>query len=59
MALKLMIVDNGSGFDTKILNNTKSLGILGMKERAESFGGSFEIQSSPGDGTKTILTMPY
>ncbi|MCH6234223.1 histidine kinase [Cognataquiflexum rubidum] len=59
MALKLMIVDNGSGFDTKILNNTKSLGILGMKERAESFGGSFDIQSSPGDGTKTILTMPY
>lgn len=58
-AVKLMIVDNGLGFDTKILNNTKSLGILGMKERAESFGGSLEIQSSPGNGTKTILTMPY
>lgn len=58
-AVKLVIVDNGLGFDTKILNNTKSLGILGMKERTESFGGNLEIQSSPGDGTKTILTMPY
>jgi len=57
--LKLTITDDGTGFDLNILKNTKSLGILGMQERTKSFGGDFNIQSKPGIGTTTILTMPY
>lgn len=58
-AINLSIIDNGRGFDPNILKDTKSLGILGMKERAESFGGNYAIQSAPGEGTTTVLTMPY
>jgi signal transduction histidine kinase len=57
--LKLTVIDDGKGFDPEILKDTKSLGILGMQERTESFGGDFNIQSTPGKGTTTILTMPY
>ncbi|MCL6259932.1 histidine kinase [Aquiflexum sp. TKW24L] len=55
----LSIFDNGLGFDPIILKDTKSLGILGMQERAESFGGDFKIQSAHGEGTKITLFIPY
>jgi signal transduction histidine kinase len=58
-SIMITIIDDGSGFDQEILKNTKSLGILGMRERTESFGGNFNIQSAPGKGTTTILTIPY
>jgi len=54
----LEISDNGQGFDPSILKNQKSLGVFGMKERIESFGGKFEIESQEGTGTKVILEMP-
>jgi signal transduction histidine kinase len=34
------------------------LGLLGMKERAELFGGKLEIQSSPGRGTVISASFP-
>ncbi len=34
------------------------LGLLGMKERAELFGGKLEIQSSPGKGTNIEVSFP-
>ncbi|MCR9014079.1 sensor histidine kinase [Aquiflexum gelatinilyticum] len=58
-SIMITIIDDGAGFDQEILKNTKSLGILGMRERTESFGGNFNIQSAPGKGTTTILTIPY
>jgi PAS domain S-box-containing protein len=57
--VKLIIEDNGVGFELDELKNTKSLGILGMQERAGNFGGELNIQSAPGQGTKSILIMPY
>ena len=54
----LEIADNGQGFDPSILKNQKSLGVFGMKERIESFGGKFEIESQEGNGTKVRLEMP-
>lgn len=54
----LEIVDNGQGFDPSILKNQKSLGVFGMKERIESFGGKFELESQEGNGTKVKLEMP-
>ena len=33
-------------------------GLIGMRERAESSGGSFAIQSSPGAGTRVTATLP-
>lgn len=49
----LEITDDGRGMDTEyILRNStaRSLGLTGMKERAELTGGRFFIESTPGEG---------
>lgn len=45
----LMIKDNGTGFDT--MQKTKSLGLLGMQERAFLINGELKIESSKESGT--------
>lgn len=47
----LRIADNGRGITREEINAAGSLGLLGMRERAESFGGSFSIDSTPQKGT--------
>lgn len=55
--MMITIEDNGSGF-VQDLNASGSLGLLGMRERAESMGGSLVVESSPGEGTRIYLTTP-
>jgi two-component system sensor histidine kinase UhpB len=51
----LTVTDNGKGFDhTK---KTKSLGLLGMRERAHIMGGKIDIESEPGKGTTVKITV--
>jgi signal transduction histidine kinase len=38
--------------------SSKTLGLLGMKERAGMLGGQFEIISEPGKGTIVFITVP-
>lgn len=56
------IKDNGKGFDLpQAISTGRTLGHLGlliMKDRAEMLGGSLEIRTSLGAGTKIILTIP-
>ena len=52
------IEDNGKGIDTASMQNKKSFGILGMKERILSLNGSFELVSKPGEGTKITIILP-
>jgi len=52
------IVDDGKGFDIDFVQNKKSFGIFGMKERVLSLNGKFELISSPGKGTKIIMILP-
>jgi len=54
----LKIKDNGVGIKGGALAGSKPLGIIGMRERALSLGGSLEINSRPGEGTTVTLTMP-
>lgn len=57
----MIIEDNGIGFDRaeqKERTDIKSLGLLGMKERALLIGGSVEIESSPGAGTAIYVRAP-
>jgi len=51
-----MVADDGKGFDDSTVS--KSLGFLGMKERAQVCGGSLEIASIPGNGTTVALRVP-
>lgn len=52
----LTISDNGHGIDKKTLKSPKTLGLLGMQERATMMGGNLQIKSN--DGTQIVLTVP-
>ncbi len=60
--LYLEISDNGHGFDhqnyTLSESSMRGLGLMSMEERANSTGGSFNIQSS-GDGTSIIVEWTF
>jgi signal transduction histidine kinase len=51
------VTDNGVGFKTMEKNQTISLGIMGMQERALSIGGEIQIDSEPGKGTSITLLL--
>lgn len=48
---RLMVEDNGRGFDPKAVRDTGGMGLETMHERAKKLGGTMAIQSSPGKGT--------
>jgi len=57
VAYVLTVSDDGLGFDpTKI--GIKSLGLQGMRERAEMLGGKLDLRTRPGEGTRIIVTFP-
>ncbi len=58
--LKLTVFDDGQGFDLLVVQQNKkgSLGLLGMRERAESLGGRLTVQTEPGQGTRVELLVP-
>jgi signal transduction histidine kinase len=39
-------------------NGGKHLGLLGMRERLEMVGGSFAVESAPGQGTTILAQIP-
>ena len=55
--IALAVSDNGKGFDP--LKKPEGIGISNMINRAESFNGEIEIESSKGKGCKTIISIPY
>lgn len=56
--LRLLVSDNGVGVSPQNLANPKSLGLLGMTERAAMLNGRVRITGSPGDGTSVELEIP-
>ncbi len=58
-SIVFIVEDNGIGFNPAFARKKKSFGILGMKERALSLNGEFELVSTPGKGTKICLKLPY
>jgi len=57
LELRVGIQDWGIGFDPTNVKKTR-YGLTGMRERARLFGGTTEIDSSPGQGTRIIVTLP-
>ncbi|MBX3255159.1 MAG: PAS domain S-box protein [Chitinophagaceae bacterium] len=55
--LTLTISDDGKGFDPA-KREQKTLGLLGMKERAQGMGGAYSIYSKPGEGTTVTVVLP-
>jgi signal transduction histidine kinase len=56
--LRVTIRDNGAGFDPSLAVRPTSLGLLSMRERAESIGATFTIVSKPGGGTAIVIERP-
>lgn len=55
----MIITDNGIGFDKATVSSRKTLGILGMRERAAMINRTYEVESMPGVGTNVFVTIPY
>lgn len=55
--IELSITDNGKGFEVE-RGKRKTLGLLGMQERAAMIGGQLEICSTPGSGTSVRIVIP-
>jgi signal transduction histidine kinase len=60
---KMVLSDNGLGFDTQIMDQTSSsqpqaFGLRGIRERLELVRGSMTIQSTPKQGTVLTITVP-
>ena len=61
-SIGMKIHDNGKSFNADGVLKTKGrkrLGLLGMRERLEMVGGTFCIQSAPGQGTTIEAEMPF
>ena len=57
--LVLVVQDDGKGITEKEAEDSRtSLGLLGMKERAEACGGEMQIWGDPGKGTTLAVQIP-
>jgi PAS domain S-box-containing protein len=52
----ITVEDDGKGYDVQ--QKSKGLGISNIKHRAEAFNGKVEVQSTIGQGCKTVVTIP-
>ena len=52
------VFDNGTGFDPEVAKQRKSLGLVGMQERALLLNGEFKTEGVSGFGTTMTLTIP-
>jgi signal transduction histidine kinase len=58
--LELVVQDNGKGFDKEILSKKaqRSFGLLNLEERVKHLKGKLALETSPGNGTKYIFSIP-
>lgn len=60
--VRVEIEDDGAGFDPGAVaepqESGRGLGLLGMRERIDLVGGVTTIESSPGSGTRVVLSVP-
>ena len=60
--LHIRVQDNGVGFNVSSALSgaafSDSMGLLGMKQRVESLGGEFQVESQEGTGTSVLLQLP-
>ena len=59
-AVLLRVADDGAGFDASRPADDAGghLGLIGMRERAESAGGSVDVLSNPETGTEVRVRLP-
>ncbi|MCC6585944.1 MAG: MCP four helix bundle domain-containing protein [Bryobacterales bacterium] len=58
-SIRLLISDNGSGFEAKPPGSRQGFGVTGMRARARTLSGELDIRTSPGAGTVIDAVFPY
>ncbi len=56
--LELIVRDNGKGITNEQLSRITSLGLIGMRERAQNLGGDLNIQRATPNGTEVSFSFP-
>jgi signal transduction histidine kinase len=56
--LKLQVHDNGRGITAEEINDPKSFGLIGIRERAQYWHGTIEIKGKPEAGTTITVHFP-
>jgi signal transduction histidine kinase len=58
--LRLVVEDDGEGFQAgnSFASAVGHFGLMGMRERAQALGGTLEVASAPGKGTRLVMTAP-
>ena len=56
--ISLEVKDNGRGISRSQALNTRSMGLLGMRERAALLGGTFKIGRASTGGTRVYVSIP-
>jgi two-component system NarL family sensor kinase len=56
--VRLTVEDDGRGFEPDQITADR-FGLLGLNERARLLGGNLSLQSSPGEGTRVEVTVPF
>ena len=56
--VEMVVKDNGRGITRSQLTDARSLGIIGMRERARSLRGTIELTGQPGSGTTVRVLLP-
>ena len=57
----LTVADDGAGFDPAVVPERVAQGHIGLAShivRVENLGGTFDVTSSPGSGTRVVVTVP-
>lgn len=55
--MMIVITDNGRGVSEGLFDPTGA-GMLNMKQRLETIGGRFDLESKPGNGTTVTMRLP-
>jgi two-component system sensor histidine kinase DegS len=56
--IRVSVDDNGRGFDPDSIQQSNSLGLKLIRERTEMLGGSFEMDSAVGKGSRILFAVP-
>jgi len=56
--LTLQVADNGTGITEEQIRDSKSFGLIGMRERVHPWGGQVRIKGTPGEGTRVEVDVP-
>ncbi len=57
--LRIVVSDEGPGFDLAAMPaKPDGIGLRGLRERIESLGGEFEIDSAVGRGVRLRMSLP-